>query len=157
MSRSVSGATIGSLAASILALSLTVGGCDLLGPDGGHFAEPRFYEHDFFESEEACLEAQQQSGGWFNCSQAVVFCPSGTVELVVTDIQLHGRYVINGRRVTLRFPSNPEVGERYRFSLNAEQHALVDEQFGTTWVRKPGAEKAEAARSCRSRWLPPED
>jgi hypothetical protein len=129
-------------------LVLLVSGCEILAPEWKRFQEMRYYTHDFFESDEECAAAQPNPNMWINCSQTAAFCPSGRVEFMVTDIIHRGTYKVEGRRVTLRFPDNPEVDSRVVFLLAADEHSLVHQTSGTQWSRKFDEEAALALYTC---------
>lgn len=138
----------GSLPGTIGLVVLLVGGCEIFSPGRAHFPELRYYTHDFFESYEACEAAQVNPDFWINCSQTAVFCPSGRVEFMLTDIVHRGTYKVEGRRLTLRFQDNPEVESRVVFSVSADEQSLVHHASGTRWNRKPEEEAALAPSAC---------
>lgn len=132
-----------------LALVLSATACDPFGSTGpaSRFPEPRFYAHDLFPSEEACLAAQRESGTWFNCFQSVAFCPDGHAELMVTDIVHLGRYEARGGTVVLRVRANPEVPETVRFALAEDGGSLTD-PGGGVWTLREGPEADAWSRGC---------
>ena len=134
------------LGSKISLVVLLLGGCEIFGPERTHFAEPRYYTHDFFESYAECEAAQLDP--WINCSQTATFCPSGRVDFMLTDIVHSGSYTIEGRRLTLRFPPNPEVESRVVFLLSADEQSLSLQPSGTLWTRKPTQEPEVAAYTC---------
>lgn len=137
-----------SLLGTIGLIMLVVGGCDVLAPQQKHFPDVRLYAYDFFESFEECEAAQPDPNFWINCSQTAAFCPSGRVDFMVTDIVHRGTYEVDGRRVTLRFNDNPEVGNRVVFVLSADEQVLVHQATGAQWNRKPEGEAAIAEHTC---------
>jgi hypothetical protein len=138
----------GSLLGTIGVVALLIGGCEIFNPEQRHFPELRYYTHDFFASYEECEAAQMNPDFWINCSQTAVFCPSGRVEIMLTDIVHRGDYEVEGRRVSLRLRDNPEVGRGVVFSVSADGQHLVHHATGTRWTRNPEEEAALAQSAC---------
>lgn len=137
-----------SLLSTISLFVALLSGCEIFAPDPSHFSEPRYYTYDFFESYAECEAAQPYSDFWINCSQTAAFCPSGRVDLMLTDIMHRGSYTVVGRRLALRFPPNPEVESRVVFLLSADEQSLSIQPSGTLWTRKPDQEAQIAKITC---------
>lgn len=139
MPRSILAARAALLSTISLVVAL-LSGCEIFAPDRSHFSEPRYYTHDFFDSYAECEAAQPYPDFWINCSQTATFCPSGRVNLMVTDIIHHGTYTVVGRYLAFRFPPNPEVPDRVTFLLSADEQSLSLRSSGTLWTRKADQE-----------------
>ena len=132
----------------LLLLALLLCGCDVLGPEAGPFAEPRYYANPVFGSREACEAAQEPGSFWINCDQTAVFCPDGTAEFVVTDIVNSARYSIQDDRLTMRFPEPGEVSGRVVFQVSADRERLTDLRTGSVWERRPDEEDNATRYAC---------
>lgn len=96
------------------------------------------YVHLFFDSEKECLDAQPDSGFFYNCHQQLDFYENNMVEIMLSDIIWRGTYETHKNTIILTFEPNFEVpdGEIRLEILNSKW--LVNLENETLWKKVDG-------------------
>lgn len=80
-------------------------------------------------------------------------CPTGDAQFIVTDIAHRATYAIEGGRLILRVPVNPETSSEHVFEILEDERTLRLLVNNTLWVRREEWEN-EAERYCNG-WRSP--
>ncbi len=100
-------------------------------PIAGQWQEGRAYYVQLISDAEECANSWELYS--MNCYQMAWFCPSGEVEIILTDIINRGVYTIEDAALSVEFTQPGDVSSPWSFTI--EDDAILVDQYGVTWQR----------------------